>query len=727
MYDLSYKKVEDIVVGDKLMGNDSSPKNVLKLCRGKSQLYKVKQKKGLDYIVNNEHILITEDQGKDIRKTINGKRIYVGRKHTDGLFKFKAEDFYNNSWKSTTKQYKGIKTGLEFKEKKVELDPYYLGLWLGDGCSRTASITNVDKEVLDYLFDEIPKIYDVFVAKQDKVSTKIIKNKGKYNDIIQRLKYYNLILNKHIPKEYIKNNRKIRLELLAGLIDSDGCLTKDSQTKKAKGYTIVQKRKQLSDDILLLCRTLGLYCTQYKRISKMKREDGSIYECDTWTVSIFMKDYSELPVKIKRKQYNLVNSKNPLRSTIELEKLNIVNYYGFELDGNHLFLLEDFTITHNTSASKTISILIWLIDRGQSTTNEVMTVVAESVPHLKLGAVRDFKNIMIAQGYWDDNAWNASNFTYTFPDKSILEFISFDKFGKAHGPRRDILFVNEANNLPYNIVDQLITRTKKIVWMDWNPTSEFWFYTEMLNKRDDIDFITLTYKDCLNALEQTIIDEIESHKHNASWWKVYGLGQLGEIEGLIYKGWRILDEVPFEARLEKRWLDFGYTNDPSAGGDIYYYNGGWILDELFYRKGMSNKQLADYYNALEKSETTIVADSAEPKSIDELGAYGLNVVPSKKGKDSVVSGIQLVQDQPISVTRRSFNILKEQRNYMWLVDKNGKTLNEEDPKCANHHMAGIRYALTTLGRLKQEKDYWDKVFEDELTNKPIRNNFDKGK
>jgi phage terminase large subunit len=246
-----------------------------------------------------------------------------------------------------------------------------------------------------------------------------------------------------------------------------------------------------------------------------------------------------------------------------------------------------------------------------------------------------------------------------------------------------------------------------------------------LNKRNDIDFITLTYKDCLNALDQNIIDEIESHKHNKSWWRVYGEGQLGEIEGLIYKGWSTIDEVPHEARLERRWLDFGYSNDPSAIGEVYYYNGGWILNELLYRKGMSNKQLADFLNALDRPQTTIVADSAEPKSIDEIRAYGLNVVASVKGSDSVRTGIQLVQDQPISVTRNSFNILKEQRNYMWMVDKNGKIINEEDPGCANHHMSGIRYALSTLGRLKQETNYWDRIFKNELNQQTMP--FNKGK
>lgn len=381
-------------------------------------------------------------------------------------------------------------------------------------------------------------------------------------------------------------------------------------------------------------------------------------------------------------------------------------------------------VSGGTWASKTISILIWLIDYGQNTKSEIITVVAESVPHLKLGAIRDFQSIMQSNGFWEESRWNASNYTYTFPQGSKLEFISFDKFGKAHGPRRDVLFINEANNLPLNIVDQLITRTRKIIWMDWNPVAEFWFYTDMLGKRDDIDFITLNYLDVVDPetgksiLEDTAVKEIESHQHNKNWWKVYGLGQLGELEDRIYKGWRIIDEVPFEARLERRWLDFGYTNDESAIGSVYYYNGGWILDEDLYQKGMSNKQLADFLNSLPRKETTVVADSAEPKSIDELRAYGLNVAPCEKGKDSVRTGIQLVQDQPISITKRSINILKEYRNYMWMTDKNGKVLNEEDPACANHHMSGIRYALSTLGRLKQELTYHDRMWEAELSGRP---------
>jgi len=324
-----------------------------------------------------------------------------------------------------------------------------------------------------------------------------------------------------------------------------------------------------------------------------------------------------------------------------------------------------------------------------------------------LGAIRDFQNIMKSHGYWNDSRWNETKHIYIFPGKSFVEFISFDKFGKAHGPRRDVLFLNEANNIPYIIADQLITRTRKIVWMDWNPSEEFWFYTEMIDKRDDIDFIGDGYLGPLTYLDNEALDEIskaeiESHRHNKEWWTVYGEGKLGVITTRIYKDWNIIDEIPHEARLEARWLDFGYTNDPSSIGDVYYYNGGYIVDEQLYQRGMLNKPLADFLLSLPTSQTLVIADSAEPKSIDEIRGFGVNIVGvSKKRGESksetfVKWSIGVVQDQRISITRRSFNTLKEYRNYLWMVDKNGKILNQEDPKCANHSMAGIRYVLSTL-------------------------------
>lgn len=347
-------------------------------------------------------------------------------------------------------------------------------------------------------------------------------------------------------------------------------------------------------------------------------------------------------------------------------------------------------IAGGTSASKTISILIWLIDYAQTTKGELLSVVSESFPHLKRGAMRDFINIMETQGYFDPNQWNKTDYIYTFPKGTRLEFFSADQPGKVRGPRRDILFVNEANNIPYETYTQLEVRTKKVIWCDWNPVNEFWWYTEV-TPTQDVDFLTLTYKDN-EALDQSIVQAIESRRANKSWWQVYGLGQLGEVEGKIYRDWQVIDEIPHEARLERYGLDFGYSNDPSAIVALYKYNGGYILDEICFKKGLTNKQLADIL--LNQPQSLVIADSAEPKSIDEIMSYGVAIQPSKKGQGSVNQGISYVQDQRVSVTKRSLNILKEYRNYLWQTDKEGKIINVPEPGF-DHAMDAVRYAIAS--------------------------------
>jgi phage terminase large subunit len=351
-------------------------------------------------------------------------------------------------------------------------------------------------------------------------------------------------------------------------------------------------------------------------------------------------------------------------------------------------------VSGGTSASKTISILVWIIDYCQTKQNKekLVHVISESFPHLEAGAMLDFQNIMKDRGYWNDELWHGTLHTYTFETGNKVRFMSVDTYGKAHGPRRDVLYVNEANNLEYSIVDQLITRTREIVWLDWNPSEEFWFYTEMKPNRDDIDFITLTYKDN-EALDETTIREIESHKNNANWWAVYGLGQLGAIETRIYKDWAIIDEVPHEAQLERYYVDFGYTNDPTAIGALYKYNGGYIVDQITHTKGLSNKQIADILLNLPKA--LVIADSSEPKSIDEIASYGISIMGARKGPDSITNGIQLVQAQRMSITKRSLDIIKEYRNYLWQQDKNGKILNVPEGGF-DHQMDGVRYAIQSL-------------------------------
>lgn len=347
-----------------------------------------------------------------------------------------------------------------------------------------------------------------------------------------------------------------------------------------------------------------------------------------------------------------------------------------------------------TSAGKTIGIEQVLIDKCQrDNAGDITSIVSESLPHLKRGAIRDFLSILQTQNYFDDSRWNRSDFTYTFETGAILEFFSADQPSKVRGPRRKRLFLNEANNLPFETFEQLEVRTLEEIYLDWNPTNEFWFYTEVLGKRSDVDHLILTYRDN-EALAKSIVDSIEQRRNRSGWWKVYGLGQLGEVEGKIYKGWDIIDEVPLGARLERTGLDFGYSNDPSPIVDVYYYDGRYIIDEVSFLKGLSNKQLADILLQNE-NKRLVIADSAEPKSIDEIRGYGVSIMGADKGKDSVVNGIQLVQGQRIAVTKRSINIIKEYRNYLWETDKDGKILNVPE-HTFSHSMDAIRYALTSL-------------------------------
>lgn len=356
-------------------------------------------------------------------------------------------------------------------------------------------------------------------------------------------------------------------------------------------------------------------------------------------------------------------------------------------------------ISGGTSASKTISILQLLIAMAQTDKKPTLTsVVSESFPHLRRGAIRDFLNIMQAHGYFQDDRWSKTDFTYTFESGSKMEFFSADQPGKVRGPRRDRLFGNELNNIGKEQFEQLAVRTREFIIADWNPVAEFYAYEEYIGKRDDVDFLILTYKDN-EALSEEIVKEIESRKGNKNWWAVYGLGQLGEAEGRIYTDWQIIDEIPHEANLVRRGLDFGYSVDPTVLVDVYYYNGGYILSERLYRKGMLNSDIAAFINNLEKPNTIVMADSSEPKSIDEIKLAGVHILGTQKkgtaGKPYLKYSIDFVKDHKISVTKSSINLIKEYRNYLWMTDKDGKMLNEPTPG-NDHALDAVRYAFDGL-------------------------------
>jgi len=372
-----------------------------------------------------------------------------------------------------------------------------------------------------------------------------------------------------------------------------------------------------------------------------------------------------------------------------------------------------------TSAGKTISTLQILIDKCQSDKTPTLTsVVSESFPHLRRGAMRDFLNIMQEHGYFDATRWSKTDFTYTFETGSKLEFFSADQSGKVRGPRRDRLYCNELNGLPQETWEQLLLRTRQEAWADWNPVSDFWVYelygindeaNPATSTDDRVDVLILTYKDN-EALDAAIVEEIERKAAaNKHFGRVYAEGKRGEYEGKVFTDWLIIDEVPHEARLERRGLDYGYTNDPTALIDLHSYNGGIILDEQLYQKGMSNRQIAEFIKNLPTPHTLVVPDSSEPKSNDELMSYGVNLIPANKGQGSVLQGIQKLQDQRVSVTKRSINLIKEYRNYMWMTDKEGRILNTPIDMW-NHGLDATRYANETLnprsGPPSVKKEAW---------------------
>ena len=354
-------------------------------------------------------------------------------------------------------------------------------------------------------------------------------------------------------------------------------------------------------------------------------------------------------------------------------------------------------IQGGTSAGKTFGILPILIDRCLRTPNLETSVVSESVPHLRRGAIKDFLKIMMYTNRYRDNQWNRSTLKYTFVNGSYIEFFSVEQPDKLRGARRNVLYVNEANNVPFEAYNQLSIRTSGDIWIDFNPTANFWAHKEVA-PQEDADFITLTYKDN-EALSDTIVDEIElarekgkTSEYWANWWKVYGLGQIGSLDGVCIKEWNEI-VLPKEARLLCYGMDFGYSNDPTTLIGLYKYNDAYIFDEVIYQKKLLN---SDISNLLKDNNITdvIYADSAEPKSIAELKTYRHKVLPCTKGKDSIVYGINLINQNKIYITSRSTNLIKELQSYTWVKDRDGNTVNKPID-AFNHCIDAARYAITS--------------------------------
>ena len=359
-----------------------------------------------------------------------------------------------------------------------------------------------------------------------------------------------------------------------------------------------------------------------------------------------------------------------------------------------------------TSAGKTYGILPILIDRAAKTPNTEISVVSESIPHLRRGALRDFLKIMKSINRYVDDRYNKTLLKYEFANGSFIEFFSADDSSKLRGGRRSILYINECNSVSFESFNELSIRTKDECFLDYNPTAEFWVQTE-LEGQEDAEKIILTYKDN-EALDKGIIDQIEKNIKKAetsnywrNWVNVYVNGVMGRLEGIVFSNWQTIDTIPNEARLIGIGVDFGYTNDPTSIIEVYKMNETRILNEVTYQTGLLNSDIAKIL----PRDVPVYADSAEPKSIADIQRYGITIKGVTKGRDSINYGIDVMQRENYLVTSQSTNLIKELRSYCWDTDKTGKRLNKPIDNF-NHAIDAVRYhEMETLGMNKNYGSY----------------------
>lgn len=349
-----------------------------------------------------------------------------------------------------------------------------------------------------------------------------------------------------------------------------------------------------------------------------------------------------------------------------------------------------------TSSGKTFGILYSLLFHAlkKLKAGSIVTVVSETLPHLKKGAITDFKKNLALTKMEGHVMENKSDHVFILPNKTQFEFYSPDTEEKAKSGKRDLLFINEANGMSYAIAKQLIMRTNGPVILDWNPSGQFWFHTMYLPYINSSEYIftRTTYRDN-KFVDPKIIAEIERLRLiNPSDYDIYGLGIEGKGTEIIYPNYELVDAFPETSR-QGVGLDFGFTNDPAAAVRCAYSDGCLWYDELFYEKGLSNKKIFEQFETY-KDYGPIIADSAEPKSIAELDALGLNIKAAVKGADSVKFGIDQIKEYPIRITRRSLNLINEIIAYKWKM-KDGLPTNE--PKGGNDHlMDAMRYGTQAI-------------------------------
>lgn len=357
-----------------------------------------------------------------------------------------------------------------------------------------------------------------------------------------------------------------------------------------------------------------------------------------------------------------------------------------------------------SQSSKTVSILQALFTIASTQQDKVITVVGQDLPNLKKGAIRDAHTYCEHVPFFAQQikGFNKSELIYTFKTGSIIEFTSYDDEQDAKNGKRTHCFINEANGVPYEIFESLRIRTTDLMVIDFNPSAQFWAH-EKLQGRDDVTWINSTFRDnsFINATTRDAIlsyeptpENIARRTANEYRWKVYGLGEVGRLEGLVFPDFKVDAIYPNDYKWRVFGMDFGYTNDPTTLIEIRYAHGNLYWMQHIYETGLTNPDIAERLKDIDHPPAeVIIADSAEPKSIAELKRIGWHVKPAIKGTDSIMNGIDAIKRYPNVIYAGSRDLITEFNSYTWKKDRNGNALNVPIDQF-NHAIDAGRYALS---------------------------------
>ena len=363
-------------------------------------------------------------------------------------------------------------------------------------------------------------------------------------------------------------------------------------------------------------------------------------------------------------------------------------------DGSRIVLLQG-----GTRSGKSYASIQFLIVKALEEPNQTISIVRKSFPSLRISALRDFKQIMRDLDIWDEDNWRASENAYTFHNGSMIEFLSTQDSERRKGTKRDWLFIDEVTELDYSDYFQLTIRTTKKIILAFNPniSANHWLF-EQVQTHPECETYVSTYLD--NPwLEDELVKEIELLRETSpSYWRIYGLGEIGIVDGLIFDNINVISEIPEEAELLGYGMDFGFTQDPSTLIALFKVDGGILYDEIFYLKGLLTNEIGalikEAYGIHGKAQ--VIADSAEPRIIEEIFRMGINIKPCVKGPDSIMQGIDVMKQHKLFVTKKSANMINEFYGYTWAKDKEEKLTNKPDPRAMDHCLDAARYVSSWM-------------------------------